>query len=112
MTFTAPRPAHIFGNLTRGPIVVAPIGSPAEAIVSALNIEVTTPRDFAALLTPRPSDSNKGTYGHTLIVGGSFGKSGAAAMSSMAALRAGAGLSTARGSGTRAEQRRQLCAPS
>jgi NAD(P)H-hydrate epimerase len=94
VTFTAPRPAHIFGNLTRGPVVVAPIGSPPEAIVSNLNLEVTTPRDFAALLAPRPRDSNKGIYGHVLIVGGSFGKSGAAAMAGMAALRAGAGLST------------------
>ena len=33
VTFTAPRPAHIFGNLTNGPIVVLPIGSPDEAIV-------------------------------------------------------------------------------
>ena len=94
VTFTAPRPAHIFGNLTRGPIIVAPIGSPPEAIVSSLNLEVTTPRDFAALLAPRPRDSNKGMFGHALIVGGSFGKSGAAAMAGMAALRAGAGLST------------------
>jgi len=94
VTFTAPRPAHVFGQLTRGPIVVAPIGSPPEAIVSSLNLEVTTPRDFAALLAPRPRDSNKGMFGHALIVGGSFGKSGAAAMAGMAALRAGAGLST------------------
>jgi len=94
ITFTAPRPAHVFGNLTRGPVLVAPIGSPPEAIVSSLNLEVTTPHDFAALLAPRPRDSNKGMYGHALIVGGSFGKSGAAAMAGMAALRAGAGLST------------------
>ena len=94
ITFTAPRPAHVFGNLTHGAIIVVPIGSPPEAIVSALNLEVTTPRDFAALLAPRPRDSNKGSYGHALIVGGSFGKSGAAAMAGMAALRAGAGLST------------------
>src|SRR5271169_6730615 len=94
VTFAAPRPAHVFGNLTRGPILVAPIGSPAEAIVSKLNLEVTTPRDFAALLAPRPRDSNKGMYGHALIVGGSLGKSGAAAMAGMAALRAGCGLST------------------
>src|SRR5271169_4707797 len=94
VTFTAPRPAHIFGNLTRGPILVAPIGSPPEAITSKLNLEVTTPRDFAALLAPRPRDSNKGMYGHALIVGGSLGKSGAAAMAGVAALRAGAGLVT------------------
>ena len=94
VTFTAPRPAHVFGNLTRGPIVIAPIGSPPEAIVSKLNLELTTPRDIAALFAPRPVDSNKGMYGHVLIVGGSLGKSGAAAMAGMAALRAGCGLST------------------
>jgi len=94
VTFTAPRPAHVFGQLTRRPVIVAPIGSPPEAIVSSLNLEVATPRDFASLLAPRPRDSNKGMYGHALIVGGSFGKSGAAAMAGMAALRAGAGLST------------------
>lgn len=94
VTFTAPRPAHVFGVLTRGPVVVVPIGSPDEAIVSSLNLQVTTPRDFLRLLAPRPMDSNKGMYGHALIVGGSLGKSGAAAMAGMAALRAGAGLST------------------
>ena len=94
VTFTAPRPAHVFGVLTRGPVVVVSIGSPDEAIVSSLNLEVTTPRDFSRLLAPRPMDSNKGMYGHALIVGGSLGKSGAAAMAGMAALRAGAGLST------------------
>jgi len=94
VTFTAPRPAHVLGNLTPGPIVIAPIGSPPEAIVSQLGLELATPRDFASLLAPRPAESNKGMYGHVLIVGGSLGKSGAAAMAGMAALRAGAGLST------------------
>ena len=94
VTFTAPRPAHVFGGLTRGPVMVAPIGSPDAAIESKLKLEVTTPRDLAALLAPRPMESNKGLYGHVLIVGGSLGKSGAAAMAGMAALRAGAGLVT------------------
>ena len=34
VTFTAPKLAHVSGMLTRGPIVVAPIGSPAEAVES------------------------------------------------------------------------------
>jgi len=95
VTFTAPRPAHVFGLLTRGPVVVVPIGSPDEAVVTALNLEVTAARDLSRLLAPRPLESNKGSYGHALIVGGSLGKSGAAAMAGMAVLRAGAGLSTA-----------------
>ena len=94
VTFTAPRAVHVFGQLTRGLVVVAPIGSPDAAIQSSLELEVTVARDIAALLAPRPVDSNKGMYGHVLIVGGSLGKSGAAAMAGMAALRAGAGLVT------------------
>ena len=94
VTFTAPRPAHVFGELTRGPVLVAPIGSPDAAIESKLKLEVTTAHDLAEFLAPRPMDSNKGLYGHVLIVGGSLGKSGAAAMAGMAALRAGVGLVT------------------
>jgi ADP-dependent NAD(P)H-hydrate dehydratase / NAD(P)H-hydrate epimerase len=94
VTFTAPRPAHVFAQLTDGPTIVAGIGSPEEAIVSSLQLNVITPRDFAALVAPRPAESNKGLYGHVLVIGGSLGKAGAAAMAGMSALRAGAGLST------------------
>jgi ADP-dependent NAD(P)H-hydrate dehydratase / NAD(P)H-hydrate epimerase len=94
VTFTAPRPAHVFGLLTDGPTYVAGIGSPEEAIVSSLHLNVIAARDFAPLIGRRPRDSNKGKYGHVLVVGGSLGKAGAAAMAGMAALRTGAGLST------------------
>ena len=93
VTFTAPRPAHVFAALTSGPIVIAPIGSPPEAIVSQLGLHLSTPADFAPLLAPRARDTNKGSYGHVLVIGGSLGKAGAAAMAGFAALRAGAGLS-------------------
>jgi NAD(P)H-hydrate epimerase len=94
VTFTAPRPAHVFSALTSGPICVGGIGSPEEAIVSALQLNVITPRDIAPLIGPRVAESNKGNYGHVLVIGGSLGKAGAAAMAGMSALRAGAGLST------------------
>src|SRR5258708_300985 len=94
VTFTAPRPAHVFGLLTRGPSVVADIGSPEEAIASSLQLNVITARDISPLIGPRPAESNKGSYGHVLVVGGSLGKAGAAAMAGMSAMRAGAGLST------------------
>jgi len=94
VTFTAPRPAHVFSMLTAGPAIVAPIGSPAEAVVSSQQLNVITAPDIAPLIRPRPPDSNKGNYGHVLVVGGSLGKAGAAAMAGMAALRAGAGLAT------------------
>jgi hydroxyethylthiazole kinase-like uncharacterized protein yjeF len=94
VTFTAPRPAHVFSSLTTGSTFVADIGSPKEAIVSALHLNVITARDVAPLIRPRPADSNKGNYGHVLVVGGSLGKAGSVAMAGMAVLRAGAGLST------------------
>lgn len=94
VTFTAPRPAHVFSQLTKGPTYVADIGSPDEAIVSSLHLNLIHPRDFAPFLAPRPAESNKGNYGHVLVVGGAVGKAGSVAMAGMAALRAGAGLST------------------
>lgn len=41
---------------------------------------------------PRLDFSHKGTYGKTLIVAGSYGKMGAAVLATMAALRAGSGI--------------------
>lgn len=97
VTFTAPKPAHLFGRLTRrlaDPIIVAPIGSPDEAIASTFNLHWAG--SAKSITEPdRPFDSNKGMYGHVLVVGGSVGKSGAPAMAALAALRAGAGLVTA-----------------
>ncbi len=94
ITFTAPRPAHIFGRLTDGVTVVAPIGSPDEAITSSLQLTLITARDIAPLIGPRPLEANKGSFGHVLVIGGSLGKAGSVAMAGMSALRTGAGLST------------------
>jgi NAD(P)H-hydrate epimerase len=94
VTFTAPRPAHVFSLHIGGPTCIADIGSPTEAIISSLQLNVITVRDFAPLVAPRPRESNKGNYGHVLVVGGSVGKAGSVAMAGMAALRAGTGLAT------------------
>jgi NAD(P)H-hydrate epimerase len=101
ITFTAPKPAHVFGHLTRHweqPVVVAPIGSPDEAMLSTLGLHWA---GSALSLTQarRPAAANKGSFGHVLVVGGTLGtgggKSGAPALASISALRAGAGLVTA-----------------
>ena len=92
VTFTAPRPAHIFGMLTSGLTVVSPIGSPDEAVVSSLQLNLITARELATSLGPRSPVANKGSFGRVLVLGGSTGKAGAAAMAGMAALRAGAGF--------------------
>ena len=52
------------------------------------------PDEFAGLPLIRPADSNKGLYGHILVVAGSVGKSGAAVLAGTGALKAGAGLVT------------------
>ena len=41
---------------------------------------------------PRKKFTHKGTYGHSLIIGGSFGKIGAVQLAAKACLRAGSGL--------------------
>jgi NAD(P)H-hydrate epimerase len=51
--------------------------------------------DIQSLLMPRHKFDHKGTFGHGLLIAGSYGKMGAAVMASEAALRAGAGLVTA-----------------
>jgi hydroxyethylthiazole kinase-like uncharacterized protein yjeF len=97
VTFTAPKRAHVFGHLTgatSGPVVVEDIGSPAEAVVSTGRLSWA---GVAKAIVERPRDvnSNKGKFGHVLVVGGSYGTAGAPAMASLAALRTGAGLVTA-----------------
>ena len=101
ITFTAPKPAHVFVQLTRRwdqPVVVAPIGSPEAAIVSALELDWAG-SSLALAQAQRASAANKGNFGHVLVVGGTFGaaggKAGAPAMAALAALRVGAGLVTA-----------------
>jgi ADP-dependent NAD(P)H-hydrate dehydratase / NAD(P)H-hydrate epimerase len=95
VTFTAPKPAHVLPpNCDRvGQLVVGAIGSPP-SLYEDVWMSLVEPLMFASLLAPRPRAGHKGTFGHVLIVAGSRGKTGAAAMSGLGALRAGAGLVT------------------
>jgi NAD(P)H-hydrate epimerase len=101
ITFTAPKLAHVFGALTRAwdqPIVVAPIGSPDELLISELGIEWGG-SSIGLVQAPRAAAANKGSFGHVLVVGGTFGsaggKAGAPSMTALGAMRIGAGLVTA-----------------
>jgi NAD(P)H-hydrate epimerase len=51
--------------------------------------------DIRKLLKPRRKFSHKGTYGHALLIAGSYGMMGAAVLASKACLRSGAGLVSA-----------------
>lgn len=59
-----------------------------------LKVELLEKNHLITYFKPRPPASNKGNYGHVLIVAGSPGKTGAGVMAAQAALRCGSGLVT------------------
>ena len=95
VTFTAPKVAHALApNCDHvGELIVAPIGS-APDLFEDIRLELVEPAMFPKVLEPRPHGGHKGTFGHVLVAAGSPGKSGAAVMCGLAALRVGAGLVT------------------
>ncbi|HVX67274.1 MAG TPA: NAD(P)H-hydrate dehydratase [Bryobacteraceae bacterium] len=98
VTFTAPKIAQALPpNCDRvGRLKVAAIGSPPTLYEddASVFLSLIEPALLASLFAPRRPAGHKGDYGHALIVAGSPGKTGAAAMSGLAALRSGAGLVT------------------
>lgn len=97
ITFIAAKPGLLTfpGAAYIGQLVVATIDIPDS--LPELHQAGTVLVDSAlaqSLLPARPPDSNKGTFGKTLIVAGSTNYVGAAGLCSMAAYRSGAGLVT------------------
>jgi hydroxyethylthiazole kinase-like uncharacterized protein yjeF len=95
ITFVAPKLDQVLWPQYEscGELTIGEIGAP-EHLLEPIQLNLAEPRDFAGLFAPRTRNSNKGLYGHVLVVAGGRGKTGAAAMSGIAALRAGAGLVT------------------
>jgi hydroxyethylthiazole kinase-like uncharacterized protein yjeF len=78
-----------------GTWVVAPIGLSSAFLAEAPAAhQVITPQLAASMLKPRQKFSHKGTYGHALLLAGSYGKMGAAVLAARACLRSGVGLLT------------------
>ena len=90
------KPAHILPPSEEycGHTVIGDIGIPLEIIEEKALYRILSPDDFPSFPYERDNNSHKGTYGHTVILGGSRDKSGAVVMAAKAALRAGAGLVT------------------
>lgn len=78
-----------------GKLTVADISIPPDLARSQeIKRFLITPEIVRNIMPVRRPEGHKGTYGRVLVVGGSQGLSGAAAMASTAALKAGAGLVT------------------
>jgi len=97
VTFTAVKPCLVLSPNQEyaGDVILADIGNPAELLDSSeLQMNLIVPEEFAAAIQARSAETNKGDYGKVVVIGGSVGKSGAAAMAGQSALRSGAGLVT------------------
>ena len=77
-----------------GAVTVIPIGIPEAEVGRGIETWLLEEADIRVHFAARPRDAHKGSYGHLLVVAGSVGKTGAAALAGRAALRSGAGLVT------------------
>jgi NAD(P)H-hydrate epimerase len=82
------------GRSLAGAIVVARIGIADSAPGVAPRAGLWTRAAAARYLPARPRAAHKGSFGHVLVIGGSQGKAGAAALAALGAARSGAGLVT------------------
>ncbi|HLA09067.1 MAG TPA: NAD(P)H-hydrate dehydratase [Pyrinomonadaceae bacterium] len=100
VTFTAAKAANVLPPASQfcGEVIVANIGSPT-SLVEAANprlflTEASDASEWLKLTRYQP-DSHKNSHGHVLVIAGSSGYTGAAALCANAAMRSGAGLVTA-----------------
>jgi NAD(P)H-hydrate epimerase len=98
ITFGLPKVGHLIsqGPEYVGRLKIVDIGIP-KVLVEEEKIQTYLIEDEeikSYLSIPRRPDTHKGDYGHLLVIAGSVGKTGAAAMACEAALRVGAGLVT------------------
>jgi ADP-dependent NAD(P)H-hydrate dehydratase / NAD(P)H-hydrate epimerase len=96
VTFGLPKLGCILypGAAFAGLLTTVDIGFPQEITGKAGHISIPSLKEMAVLLPPRGPESFKQSVGRVLVVAGSAGMSGAAAMCAVSALRAGAGIVT------------------
>jgi NAD(P)H-hydrate epimerase len=96
VTFAVPKLGHVLlpGVECVGRLHVVDIGIPPDAVAAADSCEFLDVAAIKPLLHERDRSAHKGDFGHCLIVAGSTGKTGAAAMAANSAVRSGAGLVT------------------
>lgn len=59
-----------------------------------VTVNLVGKQEAKSLYRPREKFSHKGTYGHALLIGGSYGKMGSICLTARATLRSGAGMTT------------------
>lgn len=97
LAFGAYKPAHthLDSRVACGQVEVLDIGIPEEVVRAALSNQVSiTSEQVRQYLPPRPKEVHKGCFGKLLNLSGSLRMPGAAMMSTLAALRTGAGVTT------------------
>lgn len=97
VTFGAAKTGHAVhpGAALAGDLAVVDIGIPPSLADGSAPLHMLVEAQEAArLLPPRPVTGHKGTFGHLLVVAGSVGMTGAAAMTAQGGLRIGSGLVT------------------
>jgi NAD(P)H-hydrate epimerase len=97
LTLGLPKIAHLFppAELFCGGLTVLDISLPAEAVdAEGIGLQLIEEATVERALPPRPREAHKGDFGRILLVAGSRGKPGAAALAALGALRSGAGLVT------------------
>jgi NAD(P)H-hydrate epimerase len=98
LTFQFPKLGFLFPENDEyvGEWEVLPIGlHPAFIDEMEVSNHFLTSVDVKSIIKHRTKFSHKGTYGHGLLIAGSYGKMGAAVLAASAGLKSGAGLITA-----------------
>jgi NAD(P)H-hydrate epimerase len=96
VTFGLPKLGLVLpaGAAHAGRVEIADLGIPREWLGEGIPTALLEAADARAALPLRSTDAHKGSYGHLLVVAGSVGRTGAAVLACLGALRVGTGLVT------------------
>ena len=96
VTFAFAKLGHVLypGAEYTGRLIIADIGIPPNLMEAAPGYDLLNDDFIRPMLHRRDRQAHKGHFGHCLVIAGSIGKTGAAALSANSAMRAGSGLVT------------------
>lgn len=95
VTMALPKIGHFFhpGKEMSGKVSVVDIGVPPHVVEEEkIDLNLITEEEVKEMIPKRPGDAYKGSCGRVVLIAGSTGMTGAAALASLSCLRAGAGM--------------------